>query len=61
VKFWEMPEEEQARNQSTLGLIYGALGQLRMVQRSEHYREAAIIVYQVIALLAEEEARALEG
>jgi hypothetical protein len=56
-----MEPEEQARNQSTLGLIYGALGQLRMIQRSEDYREAAIIVYQVIALLAEEEARALEG
>jgi hypothetical protein len=59
--FRQLSEEEQARNQSTLGLIYGALAQLRMIQRSEDYREAAIIVYQVIALLAEEEARALEG
>jgi hypothetical protein len=59
--FWQLEPEEQARSQSTLGLIYGALGQLRMIQRSEDYREAAIIAYQVIALLAEEEARALEG
>lgn len=61
MRFREMPEEEQARHQSSHGLILGALLQLRFAQRSEHYKETAQIVYELIALLAEEEARALEG
>ena len=56
-----MPEEEQARHEAAHGLIAGWLCSLRMAQRSEDYREIAILAYQLIAAIAEEEARALEG
>jgi hypothetical protein len=56
-----MSPDEQTRHEAAHGWICGAMSQLRMSHRSENYREIAISIYWLIAFLAEEEARALEG
>lgn len=61
MRFREMPAEEQARHEAAHGRILGLLCGLRMTQRSDYYREAAVTIYEIIAALAEEEARALES
>jgi hypothetical protein len=61
VTFWEMEPEEQTRHQAASGEILGTVQMLRFAQRCENYREKAACIFWMISLLAEREARELEG
>jgi hypothetical protein len=60
VTFRQMPREEQARHEAASGTILGTVQQLRFIQRHENYREQAACLFHLLALLAEEEAKALD-